>query len=174
MQVPPYPSSLFFSSFSLFEGALLLLFPFALEPFAPDGGARPRFQPKKMGLRTALDAILANMGEERGKKSKEQKKIFFLSYFHRVQKMSEIVQKKGEAREDLLNGAGTIFLQLKWTWKNFGFPSFYLRRSRQIRERKVLFLLLFTQNFSSKKVHPQKTFSQNGRINTKVHFKMFA
>ncbi len=25
--------------------------PFALEPFAPDGGARPRLQPKKMGLR---------------------------------------------------------------------------------------------------------------------------
>ncbi len=60
------------------------------------------------GLR-ALDAILAIMGEERGKKSKEQKKIFSLSYFHRVQKMSEIVKKKGEAREDLLNGAGTFF-----------------------------------------------------------------
>ena len=38
----------------------------------------------------------------------------------------------------------------------------------------MLFLLLFTENFSPKKVHPQKIFPQNGGIKTKVHFKMGA
>ncbi len=67
--------------------------------------------------------------------------------------------------------------------------SFYLRRSRQIREKKVLFLLgilgglLFShpctlkmgvsqENFSLKWVYPEKTFLQNGCIQRKLFFKM--
>ncbi len=68
---------------------------------------------------------------------------------------------------------------------------FYLRRSRQIRERKVLFFFLlllllgdlgglfsdlpcttkmgaFRENFSSKRVHPEKNFLRNGCIQKKL------